>query len=238
MKIYIHRGTQEIDETSIEIAHECSRIEINLGPPLHAKINHITLWAYIYMITFTAFSQRGTGKPNNEDAMLLSGQVQQGRVREQGKVDPSRPCYFAVTDGVSISTRPRTASRRLLELLHTRLEAAHVTDSLTALLQQVQQDFVALSADPDLLGMATTLVGVRIVGNTVTIFNVGDSRAYLLTRGESGPQARLLSRDHSMLTDMIDEGEITPEQSDNAASFMRGLTSQFMADPECDCQTK
>jgi protein phosphatase len=126
------------------------------------------------------------------------------------------------------------ASRRLLELLQSCLEATQATALVSALLQQVQRDFVALSADPDLLGMATTLVGVCIVGSTVTIFNVGDSRAYLLTSDESGPQARLLSRDHSMLNDMIDNGEITPEQSENAASFMRGLTSQFMADPECD----
>ncbi len=55
-----------------------------------------------------------------------------------------------------------------------------------------------------------------------------------MTSGESSPQARLLSRDHSVVNDMIDDGEITPEQSENAASFMRGLTSQFIADPECD----
>jgi serine/threonine protein phosphatase PrpC len=185
-------------------------------------------------VSFTAFCQRGTGKANNEDAVLLNGQVHQGRVREHGEVDTALPCYFAVADGVSISTQPRVASRRLLELLHTRLETAHATASLTALLHQVQQEFVALSANPDLLGMATTLVGLRIVDSTVTIFNVGDSRAYLLTSGASVPQARLLSRDHSMINDMIDDGEITPEQSENAASFMRGLTSHFIADPECD----
>ena len=186
------------------------------------------------MVTFTVFSQRGSGKANNEDAVLLNGQVHQGRVREHGEVDSTQPRYFAVADGVSISTQPRVASRLLLELLHIHLEMAHATTSLTALLYQAQQEFVFLSANPDLLGMATTLVGVRIAGSTVTVFNVGDSRAYLLTSDESVPRARLLSRDHSMLNDMIDEGEITPEQSENAASFMRGLTSQFIADPECD----
>lgn len=59
------------------------------------------------------------------------------------------------------------------------------------------------------------------------------------TRGPSCWQsgachAHLLSRDHNVLNDLIDDGDITPAQSENAASFMRGITSQFMADPECD----
>ena len=185
-------------------------------------------------ISFNAVSQRGTGKANNEDALLLNGQVHQGRVREHGELDPPQTCYFAVADGVSISTHPRMASRRLLELLNARLGPAPCAASLSTLLQEVQQDYVALSTNDELLGMAATLVGARIIGNAITIFNVGDSRAYLLTGDESGPQARLLSRDHSVLNDMIDDGDITLEQSGNAASFMRGLTSQFIADPEFD----
>ena len=155
-------------------------------------------------------------------------------MREQGTVDTSQPCYFAVADGVSSGTLPRTASRRLLELLQTRLATAAATTSLPALLHQVQQDYAALSARAEFHGMASTLVGVRLIGDAVTIFNVGDARAYLLTQGANGPQARLLSRDHSVLNDLIDDGEITQAQSEHAASFMRGLTSQFMADPECD----
>lgn len=64
-------------------------------------------------IAFNAFSQRGSGKAHNEDAVLLDGRVHQGRVREHGEVDTSQPCYFAVADGVSSGALPRTASRRL-----------------------------------------------------------------------------------------------------------------------------
>jgi len=183
-------------------------------------------------IAFNSFSQRGTNKPHNEDALLLNGKVHQGSVRESGVVETSQASYFAIADGVSSGTRPRTASRRLLELLQTRLSATVANAPLMPILQQVQQDYVALSAD--LHGMASTLVGVRMVGNEVTIFNVGDSRAYLLTADANGPPIKLLSRDHSALNDMIDEGDITLAQSENAASFLRGLTSQFIADPECD----
>ncbi len=125
--------------------------------------------------------------------------------------------------------------RGLLELLQNRLATAEATASLAALLRQVQHDYVALSVvNVQLSGMASTLVGVRLVGNTATIFNVGDSRAYLLTGASEKPDARLLSRDHSFLNELIDDGEITQAQSNDAASFMRGLTAQFIADAEFD----
>lgn len=187
------------------------------------------------VIDFVTASQRGKDKTRNEDALLLDGHVHQGRVREHGEVDTSQPHYFAVADGVSSGTLPRTASRRLLELLQTRLATASATVSLSALLHQVQQDYVALSAiQADCFGMASTLVGVRLLGKSATIFNVGDSRAYLLTGGASKPHAHLISRDHSFLNELIDDGEITHAQSETAASFMRGLTSHFIADPEFD----
>jgi len=185
-------------------------------------------------IVFSVFSQRGSGKANNEDAVLLDGQVHLGRVRERGEVDTAQPLYFAVADGVSVSTNPRAASRMLLELLISSLEKATPTANLALVLQTLQGQYAALSKTPALYGMASTLVGLRIVGDEATIFNVGDSRAYLLTRDANGHHTRLLSRDHSVLNDMIDEGDITQAESENAASFMRGLTSQFIADPECD----
>lgn len=185
-------------------------------------------------ILFNAFSQRGIGKAHNEDAMLLGGKIHQGRVRENGSVHTLIPCYFAVADGVSIGTRPRTASRRLLELFNARVVMAPNIASMSGLLQLLQQDYVSISSDAALYGMASTLVGVRVFGNAATIFNVGDSRAYLLTGDAKAADVRLLSRDHSYLSDLIDDGEITQAQSETAASFMRGLTSQFIADAEFD----
>ena len=181
------------------------------------------------MIYFT-FSQRGIGKSHNEDAVLLDGRILQGTVREQGEADSLQPHYFAIADGVAIGTRPRTASRRLLELLQSRLATAVAAESLSPLLRRVQEDYVALGMIAQLHGMASTLVGVRLVGNTATIFNVGDSRAYVLDKGK----ARLLSRDHSLMNDLLDSGEITSAQADNSASILCGLTSQFIADSEVD----
>jgi protein phosphatase len=132
--------------------------------------------------------------------------------------------------GVAIGTLPRMASRRLLQILQNHLSAFTATESLLALLNRVQQDYVALSENPRLHGMAATLVGVCLLDNKAVIFNVGDARAYLLADG----QARLLSRDHSLVNDLIDNHEITSEQAIGKASILQGLTCQFVADANWD----
>jgi len=56
-------------------------------------------------------------------------------------------------------------------------------------------------------GMGTTLVAVLIKGRKATAVNVGDSRAYGITR--SG--IHQLTRDHSLVQMMVDRGSLTPE---------------------------
>jgi protein phosphatase len=56
-------------------------------------------------------------------------------------------------------------------------------------------------------GMGTTLVAALIRNDRVTLVNVGDSRAYGITR--SG--IRLLTKDHSLVQMMVDRGDLTPE---------------------------
>lgn len=181
-------------------------------------------------VQFHAFSQRGVGKVHNEDALFLDGTVCQGSVVQEGFVDSSEARWFAIADGVTASTQPRRASRTLLDLLSQMQADSNDTAPISAFLRDLQYRYAAFGADARYRGMASTLVGVRISGNVVTVFNVGDSRAYLLRSGH----ARLLSRDHSVLNDLIDEGEVSAADAPEAASFLRALTSQFVADPELD----
>ncbi len=58
-------------------------------------------------------------------------------------------------------------------------------------------------------GMGTTLVAALVVGNKACILNVGDSRAYHVT----SEGITRISRDHSVVEDLISHGEITPEQA-------------------------
>jgi protein phosphatase len=56
-------------------------------------------------------------------------------------------------------------------------------------------------------GMGTTLVAVLIKGKKATVVNVGDSRAYGISR--KGIQQ--ISKDHSLVQMMVERGELTPE---------------------------
>lgn len=58
-------------------------------------------------------------------------------------------------------------------------------------------------------GMGTTLVGALLRENTLWVVNVGDSRAYHITRGV----IQRITRDHSVVEDLVRKGDITPEEA-------------------------
>ena len=58
-------------------------------------------------------------------------------------------------------------------------------------------------------GMGTTLVAVLVRSRHATVINVGDSRAYKVTRDG----IRQISKDHSLVQMMVDRGELSPEMA-------------------------
>ena len=60
-------------------------------------------------------------------------------------------------------------------------------------------------------GMGTTLVAALITGMSATVINVGDSRAYSITKDD----VKQLTVDHSLVQLMIARGELTPERARN-----------------------
>ena len=56
-------------------------------------------------------------------------------------------------------------------------------------------------------GMGTTLVAMLISGKDVTVVNVGDSRAYRVSKDG----IRRVTTDHSLVQMMVQRGELTPE---------------------------
>jgi len=62
---------------------------------------------------------------------------------------------------------------------------------------------------PRLAGMGSTLTLAVFTGDAVEIGHIGDSRAYLYRDGA----LTQLTRDHSLMADMIASGELTPEQA-------------------------
>ena len=71
----------------------------------------------------------------------------------------------------------------------------------TEILTQAQQD-------EKLRGMGTTMVAATIVGHYAYVANVGDSRLYVI-----GEKIQQITRDHSLVQEMVRMGELDPEQA-------------------------
>ena len=87
--------------------------------------------------------------------------------------------------------------------------------------------------DKDFDGMGTTIVGGVIKNNgNGYIINVGDSRAYLITRRPA--EIRQITKDHSLVEELIESGAITAEQ---ARSHPRKnvITRALGSDPRVEC---
>ena len=69
--------------------------------------------------------------------------------------------------------------------------------------------FHRAATDPDCRGMGTTMVAVLVVEGTAYLLNIGDSRAYHI----NADGIARLTRDHSVVEDMVARGDITPEQA-------------------------
>lgn len=66
-------------------------------------------------------------------------------------------------------------------------------------------------ADFSCMGMGSTLVGLMANGKRACVVNVGDSRAYLITKRH----IEQITRDHSLVEDMVSRGKITREEAQN-----------------------
>lgn len=77
------------------------------------------------------------------------------------------------------------------------------------LLQANQVIYQQANHNPDKRGMGTTLTSCLIYHNKLTVGHIGDSRAYLIENGT----IYLLTKDHSLLEELIESGEVRPEDA-------------------------
>lgn len=107
---------------------------------------------------------------------------------------------FASRYGVSVlvETVKKDANFNPVKILRHGMEAAN-----ELVLDQSRKD-------AGMAGMGTTMVAATIVGNYAYVANVGDSRLYLVT-----DKLEQVTRDHSLIAEMVRIGEITPEEARN-----------------------
>ena len=96
--------------------------------------------------------------------------------------------------------KPGMTEKQLAEIISKAVKAAN---------KSVHDE---AARDKKLRGMGTTLVAAVISGDNIVIVNVGDSRAYRINRDGIS----IITRDHSLVEDMLRSGEITKEQARQA----------------------
>lgn len=77
-------------------------------------------------------------------------------------------------------------------------------------------------AQPQYEGMGTTLVVALFYDDRLTLAHVGDSRAYRMRGG----RLELLTRDHTLMQELIDRGFYTPEEA--RASLNRNIITRAL----------
>lgn len=151
--------------------------------------DHVTLgWA--------ALSDKGYRRAVNEDSLL------------------ARAPIFAVADGMGGHTAGDFASAAVVTRLAEQVAAPFVdADALSSALRAAVDDIGRGVGKTD-LGTGTTVTGLALTiadGRPAwLVFNIGDSRTYLLRDGV----LRQLTVDHSIVQELLDAGAITAEEAE------------------------
>ena len=142
--------------------------------------------------TFGSRTDVGCMRDHNEDSLLVA------------------PPLFAVADGMGGHAAGEVASEIAITVLGEK--APHTPDA--AALGRAVEDanravILAANEKRGRAGMGTTMTAAVLQKDRLVIAQVGDSRAYLLHQG----RLQQLTRDHSLMADMIEAGRLTPEEA-------------------------
>ena len=143
-------------------------------------------------------------------------QTDVGRVRSVNQdafyIPAAGEKFAVVADGMGGHKAGEIASKIAVEEFTRWLRCAPRPDEETlryAVSEANRAIYLKAKMEPDKAGMGTTLTALWVDAAHVYLAHVGDSRAYLLRHGKISR----LSHDHSVVAEMLERGEITPEEA-------------------------
>jgi protein phosphatase len=162
-----------------------------------------------------------------------------GRVRKDNQDSGyAGPWLLTVCDGVGGAARGDVASSTAIQQLReldeppTDESSSELLDRVSSALHQAHVNIGRLvDADPALDGTSTTATVALFDGSRVGIGHVGDSRAYLFRDRELSQ----LTKDHTFVQSLIDEGRISEEESrvhPHRNLILKALDGMQEADPD------
>lgn len=175
---------------------------------------------YEYKVESAALTHPGRKRHHNEDFVAFYEPDSAHELQYSGRL-------YIVADGVGGAAKGEVASQYAAQkVLYDYYENAGVDINmrLRQALQQAGNDIYQHSRAGSFrpMKMATTMVAAVIRGTTLTVANVGDSRAYLLRNGN----VQQVTWDHTIAGELVQAGEITEEEAlefPGKNSIMRSL---------------
>ncbi|HUD40106.1 MAG TPA: protein phosphatase 2C domain-containing protein [Streptosporangiaceae bacterium] len=151
------------------------------------------------------------------------------------------PHLLAVADGMGGYEAGEVASSSVIKsvapLDSQLMPESELIDAVSAAVIRAKQNLrVIVEADPAVGSMGTTLTAMLWSGATAAICHIGDSRAYLLRDGD----LYQVTRDHTFVQALIDQGRIRPEEAANhpqRSLLLRALDGRTDADPDLSLLT-
>jgi protein phosphatase len=177
-------------------------------------------------VEFTQVSDRGKVREGNEDYI---GHFEPTAPEEAR----SRGWLFAVADGVGGHDLGEVASRTAIESVLAGFREASPGEAHSALMTRLVRDanarvvHAAHDSSAGSSNMATTIVACALRYDRATVAHVGDSRCYLVRRG----QAAILTRDHTVASEHVRLGLLSASEAASADTrhlLSRSLGSALM----------
>lgn len=178
-------------------------------------------------LEFAQISDLGRVRTGNEDYLGSVQPETPERVRSHGWL-------FAVADGVGGADLGEVASRTAIECLADGFRNAVAGESHSSLLARL-----IVSANTKIIdtshtahaSMATTIVACALRYDRATVAHAGDSRCYLIRRG----QATQLTRDHTVANDQLRLGVLSSAEAERAETrhiLSRSLGAELIVRPD------
>lgn len=157
--------------------------------------------------------------------LRIIGKTDVGKVRKTNQDDyafgymQDGTVWAVVCDGMGGANGGSVASSMAVRSISENIQAHYTgqsdAQSVKALLFGALSDanaqvYARAGQDVSLYGMGTTVVACVANADTLFLAHAGDSRAYLLEE-----TATQLTRDHSVVQEMVDSGKLTAEEARN-----------------------
>jgi len=177
------------------------------------------------VITFFGLSDAGLKRPNNEDHFIVADLTRHEIAVENNVVVPDtihqplgpHGTLLAVADGLGGHDDGEIASHIAVEaivqtLFSLQQQQLSVTERLTLATQEAHNAIRRYTATiPGSRSMSSTLTAVHVAHDTMTIAQLGDSRAYHFANGI----LTQLTEDQTIVQMMLKKGMLTDEEAQN-----------------------